>query len=122
MANKLGRDTNSVVNWMMGNSKSPMPEVGMGATLMMWTDRHAYTIHKVEGKKLWASSDVATRTDKNGYYTESQDYTYSNDDADKPDRWGLFTLRNDGRWHAGTTKHGSVLVLGFRREYCDPCF
>jgi hypothetical protein len=125
MSNKLGRDTNSVVNWMYGNSKSPEPEVGMGATMLMWTDRHAMTIHKVDltgaVKKIWVSADKATRIDKNGM-SESQNYDYTNENQNNPERWILCTLRKDGRWHIGNSLKGTCVAVGFRREYYDYSF
>lgn len=118
---KLGKDTGSLMNYIVGTSKDPKPEAGMGATLLMWTDRRAYTIHEVKGKKLWASSDVATRVDKNGM-SEDQVYEYKNENQNNPDNWTLFTLRKDGKWHKGTTLGGSVLAIGYRREYYDYSF
>jgi len=125
MANRLGRTTGSVVNWMMGDSAGPKPEVGMGATLCMWSDRHAYTIHKVDlkskVKKIWASNDKAVRVDKNGM-SESQTYEFSNENQNSPEAWTLFTLRKDGRWHMGNTLRGTILSVGHRSEYYDFSF
>ena len=123
---KLGKDTGSLFNWMAGNSLSPTPIADMGATLLLWSDRYACTIHKVDlagkVKKLWASEDIAKRTDSNGYFTEDQSYAYSNENRENPERWSLFTLRKDGRWHKGTTLHGTVLAIGVRMAYTDPTF
>ena len=46
--------TGSFINNMMQDSLHPVPEVGMGATQLMWTDRSAGTIIEVSksGKKL----------------------------------------------------------------------
>lgn len=118
---KLGKDTGSLVNYVSGNSKQVEPVAGMGATLLMWSDRHACTIHKVEGKKLWASEDSATLT-SGSCQSESQTYKYTNINEDDASRWSLFTLRKDGRWHRGTTLSGTVLAIGYRDEYYDPCF
>lgn len=118
---KLGKDTGSIVNYMYANQKPIIPEIGMGATLLAWSDRYAMTIHKVENKKLWASFDRAKRIDKNGI-SESQEYAYSNDNQDKPEFWKLFTLRKDDKWHEGTTLSGLILRIGIRQEYEDPTF
>ena len=125
MTNKLGRDTNSVVNWIYGNSANPIPQVGMGATMLCWTDRHAMTVHMVDlkgkVKKMWVSEDTAKRIDKNGM-SESQDYEYSNDNQNHPERWTLCTLRKDGRWHMGNRLSGACVMIGVRREYYDYSF
>jgi hypothetical protein len=122
---KLNVETGSLMNWITGNTAPITPEVGMGATLLLWTDRHAMTIHKVDFsgkiKKLWASRDKSTRIDNNGM-SESQLYVYNNDDNDISENWELFTLRKDGRWHRGTKLSGNTLFIGHRDEYCDYSF
>lgn len=47
---KLGTETGSVINHLhsRGVIGEPTPVVGMGVTILGWTDRHAGTIHKVE--------------------------------------------------------------------------
>jgi hypothetical protein len=118
---KIGKDTGSIVNWVTGNSKSVEPQPGMGATLLCWSDRRAYTIHKVTDKKLWASQDEA-RLIEGSMQSEYQRYKFFNLDASNPSRWSLFTLRKDGRWHQGNTLSGMVLSIGYRDEYYDPTF
>lgn len=117
----LGTDTGSLVNYMKGNTAPITPEVGMGATLLMWSDRSPFTIHKVEGKKLWASPDLYDRIDENGM-SECQEYVYHNNDQELEINWTLFTLRKDGRWHRGTTLCGMVLSIGHREKYYDFSF
>ena len=70
---KLG----SLTNWIMGNNNTA-PKVGEGATELCWSDRHAYDVTFVseDGKQCKIRPCIATRTDKNGCYTESQDYKY----------------------------------------------
>ena len=112
-----------LMNRIKENEIPSKPEVGMGATLLMWSDRHAYTIHKVSenGKKLWASPDNA-KLIAGTCQSENQTYEYSNDNQDDENMWHLFTLRKDGRWHRGTTLQGSVLAIGYRNTYSDPTF
>lgn len=47
---KLGTETNSVINHLhaRGTLGQPKPVVGMGATILAWTDRYAATIVSVE--------------------------------------------------------------------------
>ena len=111
----------NIINRLKEDFKSITPEIGMGATMILWSDRIPFTIHKVEGKKLWASMDNAKMTEGN-MQSEKQVYIYSNLNKDKPERWVLFTFRKDGRWHRGTTLQGSVLVIGNRERYDDPSF
>jgi hypothetical protein len=71
----------SLVNRLMEASARPEPEVGMGATVCMWSDRHGVTITEVlrykTGPKAGQVKGVktrackATRTDNNGM-SESQ--------------------------------------------------
>src|SRR3990170_3661606 len=81
MMMKLGRDTGSLTNYLMSGIKGqPKPEVGMGATMLSWTDRTAATIVEVlKGSKVIViQEDHATRIDKNGM-SDCQDYEYSPD-------------------------------------------
>jgi hypothetical protein len=95
------------------------PTAGMGATLLGYTDRNAYTILRVDGKKLWATRDNVIRTDTNGM-SDCQTYRYET--VAYPDGDTLFTLRKDGRWHEGKRLSGNVLLIGHRDEYYDFSF
>jgi hypothetical protein len=103
------------------DNKQPEPKVGMGATLVYWTDRHAATIVAVSasGREITVQRDKAVRTDKNGL-SESQDYTYS------PDPEGptyVATRRKNGRYVLkGEPMRGTGVAIGHRREYYDPSF
>jgi hypothetical protein len=54
----IGTQTNSLVNSMYSRMtiNAPAPTVGMGATRLSWTDRHAATVTKVAEltSKVWA--------------------------------------------------------------------
>lgn len=74
---KLGTQTGSLVNHIYGSSANPVPEVGMGCTVLGWTDRHAATIVEVKSPtKIAVVGDIAERTDSNGM-SENQEYRYS---------------------------------------------
>ncbi len=116
--------TASATNAITIRSLQSKPEVGMGATLMCYTDRHAYTIvatASVRGSKtIYAQRDRATRTDSNGQ-SESQDYSYApNPEASVEP----FTLRKDGTYikRGEPMNGGSRLVIGEREEWEDPSF
>jgi hypothetical protein len=97
------------------------PEVGMGATICYWTDRHAGTIIAVSasGREVKVQVDKAVAKHKN-IFTETQDYEYS------PNPEGsiyTFTLRKNGRYvEKGSSMKGTKLWVGDRREYYDPSF
>jgi hypothetical protein len=115
---KLGRDTVSMTNYLMSGTKGqPVPEVGMGVTILMWTDRYAGTITRVSpsGKTFWYREDKATCTG-NGM-NESQTWTHE-PDPNAPEHAARLSKR--GEWHRspGSTR----LALGYRNTYRDPSF
>lgn len=118
--NRLGTDTGSLVNHLFGNQVSIEPKPGMGCTILLWTDRHACTIHKVKEKKIWISRDETKPLHKG--MTDSQSYEYSNSNQNEPQFWQVATLRKDGRWHLGSTMKGSIVQIGQRNEYYDYSF
>jgi len=61
-----------------GVGRSLIPEVGMGVTLLSWTDRSPATIVAVSknGNSFICQEDSWVRTDKNGM-SECQEYTYT---------------------------------------------
>lgn len=126
MASKIGTETTSVVNWIQSTPNGqPEPEVGMGCIILMWTDRHAGTIIKVERfkggnqagqvKAIHVQQDKAKRTDKNGF-SESQTYTYEHNPNGSVHVYKK-TVRG---WKS--KDGGGYLRIGERNEYSDPCF
>ncbi len=113
MALKLGRETGSVVNYLMsGTVGAPEPKVGMGATILMYSDRHAATIVKVTKTQVHVQRDIAKRIDKNGM-SESQEYVFTSD----PDAHvEIFRKTKRGYRAAGG---GAALRIGDRDEYYD---
>lgn len=110
----LGRLTGSVVGYYMPNAYGK-PEVGMGATLVMWSDRHAYTITRVSasGKTFWMKRDIAKRIDNNGM-SEMQDYEFTpNPNAHEE------CVRMTKR---GWMSRGQLVRVGYRSEYYDFSF
>jgi hypothetical protein len=96
---------------------APMfPQVGMGCTILHWTDRSPCTIVAVSktGKSFDFTYDDYRRTDSNGM---SQDQTYEY--APRPDAARYKArLSKDGRYRA----QGQVIVVGKREAYFDPHF
>jgi hypothetical protein len=114
-------ETGSLVNLMAGGSTNPEPTVGMGATILMWTDRKAATIVEVKSATtIVVQEDKATRTDGLGM-TDAQEYEY------EPDADGTlhtFTKRKSGAWvrKGEALKGGQRIALGYRRAYHDFSF
>ena len=114
--------TASLVNQIYSYSSNSMPTIGMGATILGWTDRHAATVVEVSksGRAVTVQKDKATRTDNLGM-SDCQSYSYSpNPEGSKQ----TFTLRKNGRWvHEGSAMgSGSTLSLGHRNHYYDYSF
>lgn len=123
IAMKLGTQTSSLTN-----QDHPSPEVGMGATILCWADRHAATITAVHvyphTTMLEVQEDHAKRTDTNGI-SRSQTYDYTpNPDGRK------YTFRRAANglwqeiWFNDKTKRwiktgGPGLRIGERNHYHD---
>lgn len=117
--------TGSLLNHLMNGSEPLKPVVGMGCTILYWTDRGAATIMKVSdnGKRIWISRDRATRVDTNGM-SEDQSYVYETVNYDHPENWSEYSLRKNGRYYrkGDTMRSGLALLIGTRREYYDYSF
>jgi hypothetical protein len=96
-----------------------MPEVGMRATEILWSDRRAKTVVEVlTPNKIVVRENCTECLD---YY--NSDYKILDELSNMPAE--TFTRRKSGRWVAmgQTDKHGSVVLrLGERYHYIDPSF
>lgn len=109
---KLGTETGNVWNHLMAGGTKP--KVGMGATRLMWTDRHAGTIVKITPTQVHVQEDTAKRTDGNGM-SEDQQYEYS------PNSQGaVHVFRKTKRGYRN--KGGNALCIGERDSYHDYSF
>lgn len=101
---------------------SVVPEVGMGATLVFWTDRKGATIVEVSasGKRIVVQEDKATRTDSHGM-SDAQSYEHT-PDPDAPRT--AYTLRKNGRYvrEGEPMKGGGAILIGSRSTYHDYSF
>jgi hypothetical protein len=111
--------TGSLQNLLADRSTdAAIPEIGMGVTLIRWTDRQAGTI--IEASKslhrIVVQLDTATRTDSNGM-SEAQTYTF---ERNPNGRTEVYTRRKDGSYResGGTSR----CVLGVRAAYHDYSF
>jgi len=116
---KLGTETGSLVNHLYSGSTKIQPEVGLGATLLMWSDRIACTITEVKTNKqgiiksFIIQEDTATRTDQNGM-SETQTYEYSSNPSGS--QWTC-KLRKNGTWKV--MNYGYGVLIGTREKYYD---
>lgn len=112
-----------IFNRMDERAAQPKPEVGMGATILMYSDRHAATVVGVSanGKVVRVQQDKATRTDTLGVTDSGQRYRY---ERNKLGKVRTFSLRSNGCWvEAGAqARNGTTLKLGVRDEHYDPSF
>ena len=110
----------SLVNHIADNSlaQAAKPEVGMGATIIAWTDRYAATIVAVSktGHTIEVTRDSATRVDDRGM-SEVQEWEFDSlPDAARE----TYTRRPDGSYRI---KGGSTrLIVGVRDHYHDYSF
>lgn len=117
----------NLINRIMEASATPEPEVGMGATVCMWSDRHAATITEVirykTGPKAGQVKGVKTRackairTDNNGM-SDAQAYRYE-ENPDAPE--AEWTYRKNGRLCKKGDSY-TTLAIGFRDAYYDYSF
>lgn len=99
-------------------SVEPMPTVGQGVTICLWSDCDPATIIEVSrsGKRITIQEDKWTRTDNNGI-SEAQEYAY------EPNPSGTIhvaSLRKDGTWRIAKSK--TRISLFGRRKFHDFSF
>lgn len=132
----------SLMNRLMERSVPAVPEVGMGATELCYTDRHAGTIVAVakSGKSLSWQRDKAIRqlrgkdasvaikeAEADGtagtlhVMSDGQEYRY---EAQPEATVHTYTLRKNGAWveEGSSMKNGTRLGIGYRQEYYDYSF
>ena len=131
---KLGSQTGSLTNHLYSRMVINQPEaaVGMGATVMGWTDRYGCTVidvfKKGSSQYVTVQEDHAKRTDKNGM-SDDQDYEYT---PNEEGRTWTFKKEKDGRWSevlfsTSTNRYkkhgsGSGMRLGVRDRHYDYSF
>lgn len=115
---KAGTETGSLINHLMSRN-APKPEVGMGVTILHWTDRSAGTIIEVNksGKTIKVQGDKVTRVDKNGM-SECQEYQCEPDPNGPISTWRL----GKRGWRRLGDPCGPGLSLGHRNPYHDYSF
>jgi hypothetical protein len=125
---RLGKHTASITNWIQGNTKQIEPEIGMGATILCWTDRHACTIIEVGRNYVVVQRDITKSIGDCPMTSESQIYEYTpNPNAerqcfklDRKGRYRVAYINDNGRLVFSTSRTG--IFIGERDEYYDPTF
>lgn len=107
----------SVDNRLMENMQSNTPQVGMGATKLLYSDSHAYTIVEVINEKVV----IVKRDDVKALHkgmSDSQEWEYTFNPKAQP-----ITLKKHkkGYWYqVGDTT--TKFLLGVRQEFYDYTF
>lgn len=118
-------ETGSLVNLLYaGMTNQPVPEIGMGATVLAWTDRYAGTIIDIglDGS-ITVQIDKWARTDKLGMTDSGQSYVFERDPDGatyvfNPVRRG----KAKGQLREGGRKDGYAVLVGRREKYHDFSF
>jgi len=132
----IGTQTNSVVNHAYSRMTvgAPAPVVGMAATTLSWTDRHAATVTEVTEltSKVWAY-EIRIVEDKvlviaGSTHDGSATFAF----VPNPDGYAALYRQNrkTGAWTHGYInkstgrflKTGGGLILGRRDHHVDPSF
>jgi len=136
---KLGIQTGSVINHLYSRMTidQPKPTVGMGATVLSWSDRYAGTITKVieiGGSKVWLYEIVIREDDvkviAGSQHDGSAEYEYTPDPDGrvyifrynrKNEEWVQGYISTEtGRWKVSKIAKG--VRIGERDQYFDPSF
>lgn len=109
----------SLTNKIYAGSKPGEPEVGGGATLIFWSDRHAATVTEISpsGHIVKVQADKV-RFGPDGYAAEEDI------ERDPEGSVYVFTRRKNGGYvlKGDTGRSGVRAVFGTRRPYYDPSF
>ena len=133
----IGTQTNSLVNNLYSRMTvgAPAPTVGMAATTLSWTDRHAATVTKVTEltSKVWAY-EIHIIEDKptvvsGSVHDGSAVYTFEPNPCGYVDMYRM--ERKTGKWVRGYINgqtgrfkqfRNGGLILGMRDHHYDPHF
>lgn len=110
----------SLTNRIMETIPPAKPEKGMGATVLMHSDRYPATIICVFGISVTVQYDNAIRTDSNGA-SENQTYLFEPDPRGQIEE---YTKRKNGTYVkvGDSMRSGTILRVGERDRYYDFSF
>ena len=132
----IGTQTNSLVNHLYSRMTvgAPAPVVGMAATTLSWTDRHAATVTKVYELNSATYSHEIEVVEDTALVISGSTHDGSATFAFVPNTNGYVNLyrksRKTGEWVCGHinrdtgkfNKSSGGLILGVRDHYVDPSF
>lgn len=133
----IGTQTNSLVNNLYSRMTvgAPAPVVGMAATTLLWTDRHAATVTEVTEmtSKVWAYQIIVVEDITTVVSGSAHDGSAVFSSVSNPDGYPILYRmdRKTGQWvkghissETGKFKKSNVggLILGRRDHYVDPSF
>lgn len=108
----------------------PEPTVGMGATILLWSDRHAATVTSVERDAAVTVQHDTAKVVAGSGHDGSAEYAFSPNPRGELEtfqrrqteaRWSAVTFNEETRrWNKQKSQH--ALRLGERDEYRDPSF
>lgn len=104
----------------MGQTSNVVPQIGMDATIIVWTDRIKATIVGIEPDRALIQENTAVRTDPRGH-SDIQDYRYERNLNGKVH---VFSRRRDGSWVEASAQLGKGRrpFLGARDSFRDASF
>jgi hypothetical protein len=114
---KLGTETGSFFNYLMGNTQS-LPEVGKGATILYWSDRDAYEVLNVSAdrRRVLIQAYKVKRIDNLGM-SDQQEYAY--DELAGIPEWIVFKYNS---WRYENTGGKLNIIFGVKKQYYDFSF
>jgi hypothetical protein len=118
----MSRWYGSLENRLMETSNMPKPEVGMGATECLWSDREPYEVIAVkDDRHITVRRLDYKRVDHNGYGGQQEYEYFSNEN--NPVCNLFFTKKGVWRERYADRSLGCTrFVIGFAERYYDPSF
>lgn len=111
----------SLNNRVAESCKQPKPEVGMGVTEMLWSDRYPYEVVDVlDDRHILVRRLDYKRIDNNGM-SESQEYEYTSNENNSIIKLFL-TKQNRWREQTGRKLGCNTFVIGYAERYYDFSF
>ena len=112
----------SLQNRLAERTIQPEPEVGMGVTEMMWSDREPWEIIEVIDERHIVIRALDSKRIDNRGLSECQDYEYFSNENNRTAR--LFKTKK-GQWRERIGRNGlgdTKFVIGYADKYWDPSF
>jgi len=106
----------SLQNMIAADSKGAVPEVGMGATEILWTDRRPWTVVAVKSPtRIIVQMDSVRARGEGGIGRQDWEIT-----PDPTGHMETLTLRKDGKWRR--MGDATVFLIGIREKHYDWSF